>query len=414
MARSGSATLDEVMAGVYAEEGLEIEDILGTPAIIPTGILGLDYILGIGGWPRGRTVELSGLSQSGKTTVAATAAAQAQRMGLPVVYIDYEQSLDEPYLRELGVDVDDRKLFIPYPARSLEAGMAAAHKAAGTGKVGLIIHDSVAAMSPQKNVDESGDDRTMAMNRARILGGHLAPLNSILARTGTCAIYINHLRDVIETGPSRPGLPQRKTTPGGSALKFYASIRCEFAVVKTFKHDRYDALTGMMVTEPHAVFSRVRVTKNKLAAPYREACLYLRFGQGFNNTHTAMTVLVAHGIVKQSGAYYYFPTDLYHAQMKSGTKGDSLQGLQSVMDLAEFDPEWASRLELAARNQLALVSGSEVVEAVEAVDEIAPAVPVSSNGTSVARDTVEPPAEPVGQSQEAVPDRRVRFIDETP
>lgn len=401
-------SIDEVMAEAYAAEGLAVEDILGVPDVVSSGNLALDYCLGIGGFPRGRSVELAGLSQSGKTTCAAMAAAQAQRQGLPVVYLDFEQSLDEPYLQALGVDTEDRKLFIPYPPSSLEQGMEAAHKAASTGSVGLIIFDSVAAMTPRSAVEDYNDSRTMAMDRARVLGNTISALNPILARTKTAAIFINHVRDVIETGPVRPGMPKRTTTPGGTSLKFYATIRCEFKVVKTFKHDRWDALTGKTVSEPHAVFSQVKVTKNKCAPPFRTAELYLEFGKGFNNTHAAMTALVGNGVVSQSGSYYYFPDSLYHPQMKSGNnKGPSIQGLQSVLDLAEFDPEWSRTLVGAALSVLDSSRGMEQVVAAEAVDEIgAESTDEESAGEepSVEEPVAAPPAPVLSSGM------RVRFV----
>lgn len=340
----GSLTFDEIVEKAYEEAGLTEEDVLGDKGFIPSGNLALDFILGGQGFPRGRSVELYGLSQSGKTTTAAMIAVQAQRMGQRVFYLDFEQALDEPYLQALGVNTRDRKLFVPFPAGSLEHGAEVATQVARTGEVGLIVFDSVAAMTPRSSAEDDKDSRTLAMERARLLGNLLSKLNPILARTGTCAVFINHIRDVIETGPTRPGMPKRTTTPGGTALKFYSSVRVKFTVVKTLKADRVDPLTGEKISDAHSVLSRAEVTKNKLAAPYQSAELYLELGRGFNNTYSAMQVLVGNKIVKKSGAFYFFPDDLYHPNMSQGAKGPSMQGMQSVLDLAETFPNWSGAL----------------------------------------------------------------------
>lgn len=365
---STATTLDAVMAAAYADEELCLEDILGDKGALPTGSLAMDSILGCGGWPRGRTVELFGESMSGKSTAAIAAAVQAQARGERVVYLDFEQALDEPYMNALGLNTQDRDLFRPYPAASLEQGALLARKVVRSGEVGLVIFDSVAAMTPRKSVEEDSDSRTIAMERARLLGGLCAALNPLLARTGTTAIFVNHVQEVINTGPARPGMPKRYTSPGGSALKFYSSVRCQFKVIQTLKHKRQDLLTGTRIEEPHAALVEVVVKKNKLAPPFRSATLYLEFGKGFVDSYVAMTALVGNGIVRKVSSFYYFPEDLYHPQMKSGDKGVQMQGLQSVLDLAEMDPVWRQRLLERARRLLAGAQEAPVV--VEAVPEV--------------------------------------------
>jgi RecA/RadA recombinase len=265
-------------------------------------------------------------------------------MGLPVLYLDFEQALDKPYMNQLGVNTEDRSLFHPYPAASLQQGMAVASKAARTGDIGCIIFDSVPAMTLQKLLEEDGESRTSAMERARILSNELGKLNPILARTRTAAIFINHERDVIDMAPARPGMPKRTTTPGGTALKYYSSQRVAFKLIKTFKGERIDPLTGEKINEAHSMMSQATVTKNKLAPPMQVAALYLVLGRGFNEAHAAMGVLVASKVVKKTSSFYYFPEDLYHPQMKTGDKGAQLQGLQSILDLADFDLEWGRKL----------------------------------------------------------------------
>ena len=287
------------------------------------------------------------------TTTAAQCAASCMRdLKLPVLYVDFEQALDKPYLRSLGVDVDNRALFKPYPAASLEQGMSVASQAIRTGQLGLAIFDSVAAMAPRKLVDEDGESRTTAMERARLLQNELSKMISFLAKTGTAAIFINHERDVIETSPVRPGMPKRTTTPGGSGLKFYSSQRVQFKIVQQFKGERVDPLSGEKIKETHSVMSQATVTKNKVGKPMQVAQLYLVLGQGFSNAHAAMRVLEAAKVVRKSGAFFYFPEDLYHPQMKSGDKGAQLQGLATVLALADFDLEWAEKLAARARREL--------------------------------------------------------------
>ncbi len=345
------ATLDDILKGAYEEEGLTYEDVISDKGFIPTGNLALDFVLG-GGIARGRVTELYGLSQSGKTTTASQVAAACMRMGLPVLYVDFEQALDKPYLRSLGVDVDNRELFMPYPAASLEQGMQVASKAIRTGQLGLAIFDSVAAMTPRKLVEEDGESRTTAMERARLLQNELSKIISHLAKTGTAAVFINHERDVIETSPVRPGMPKRTTTPGGSALKYYSSQRVQFKIFKQFKGERVDPLSGETVTETHSVMVQATVTKNKVAKPMQIAQLYLVLGQGFSDAHAAMRVLEAAKIIRKAGAFWYFPDDLYHPQMRSTEKGPQLKGLGTVLDLADFDLEWGAKLSDRAREVL--------------------------------------------------------------
>lgn len=345
-----TATLDDILAKAYEEEGLTAEDVISSKGFISTNNLALDFILG-GGIARGRISEFYGLSQAGKTTAAAQACAWAMAQGEHVLYVDFEQALDVEYLRALGVDVHN-PLFHPYPAASLEQGMSTASQAIRTGQISVAVFDSVAAMTPRKIVEEDSESRTTAMERARLLGNELSKLNPICARTGTAAIFINHERDVIETGPTRPGMPKRTTTPGGSALKYYASQRIQFRVEKQFKGERVDPLTGEKINETHSVISRATVTKNKLTKPMQFATLYLVLGKGFSDAHAAMQVLLASKVIKKSGAFFYFPEDLYHPQMASGAKGPQIQGLQAVLMLADMDPEWGAKLSARARQQL--------------------------------------------------------------
>lgn len=349
---AAAATLDDILKAAYEEEGLTLEDIVAHKGFISTNNLALDFVLG-GGIPRGRITELYGLSQSGKTTVSSQVAAQAISNKEHVLYVDFEQALDTTYLGTLGVDVHS-PYFHPYPAASLEQGMHTASQAIRTGDVGLAIFDSVAAMTPRKIVEEDSESRTTAMERARLLGNELSKLNPICARTGAAAVFINHERDVIDMTPARPGMPKRTTTPGGSALKYYASQRVQFKIIKTFKGERVDPLSGEKINETHSVLSQATVTKNKLTRPMQVAQLYLVLGEGFSDGYSAMKVLEANKVVKKAGAFYYFPDDLYHPQMKTGDKGPSMQGLVNILALADFDKEWGVKLSDHARSILSM------------------------------------------------------------
>lgn len=357
MSTAVSSELDKILKSAFEEAGFSEEDVFADKGFISTGNLAFDYILGGQGLPRGRSIELYGNSQSGKTTCACTAAVEAQKNGLLVVYFDYEQALDKPYLESMGVNIHDRSLFRAFPAGSLEHGCDVAVQLARTGRVGLMIFDSVPAMVPRSSAEEDKDSRTLAMERARLLGNFLSKLNPILARTGTTAIFINHIRDVIETGPVRPGMPKRTTTPGGTALKFYSSVRVKFAITKNFKSERKDPLTGETVNVPHSVLTRVEVTKNKVAAPYQSAELYLELGTGFSQGYSAVQALLGNGVIKKTGAFFYFPDDLYHPSMTQSPKGNSIQGLQNILHLAS-DPEWCKKLTTRA---VASLPGSRAV-----------------------------------------------------
>lgn len=343
MTTAVDAELDKIFANAFKDAGFSESDVWSDKGYISTGNLAFDYILGGQGLPCGRSAEFYGNSQSGKTTAACEAAVQAQKLGKLVVYFDYEQALDKPYLEAMGVNIHDRSLFRAFPPGSLEHGCDVAVQLARTGRVGLMIFDSVPAMVPRSSAEEDKDSRTLAMERARLLGNFLSKLNPILARTGTTAIFINHIRDVIETGPTRPGMPKRTTTPGGSALKFYTSIRVKFAVISNFKSEKIDPLTGEIIKVPHSVLTRVEVTKNKVAAPYQSASLYLELGTGFSQGYSAIQALLGNKVVKKNGAFFYFPEDLYHPSMTQSPKGASIQGLQNILDLAS-DPEWCDRL----------------------------------------------------------------------
>lgn len=362
---SKDLSLDDILAKAYADQGLTRSDIITHKGYISTGNLALDFVLG-GGVARGRTSEFYGLSQSGKSTTAIQTCARAMEMGGHVLYVDFEQALDAAYMLALGVDIRSPR-FHPVPAPSLEDGMFAASEAIRTGQVSLAVFDSVPAMTPRKIVEENSESRTTAMERARLLSNELAKLNPICAQTGCAAVFINHERDVIETSPSRPGLPKRTTTLGGSALKFYASQRVQFKSVQQFKGKRTDPLSGADVEEVHSVLVRATVTKNKLTKPMQKAELYLVFGSGFSNAHAAMKVLEAAKVVRKKGSsFYVFPPSIAEpGSMREVDGGYQVQGLGTILDMAVALPDWGDKLVAAAQSHLNLSTESLASKRIE-------------------------------------------------
>lgn len=336
--------VDKIFSDAYKTLGVDEDSVFDDKGYISTGSVALDYHLGGYGIPCGRTAEFYGPSQSGKTTAAISAGVQVQRKGGLVVYLDYEQALDLPYMHAMGLNTDDHSLFRAFPAASLEDGMELSTRVARTGLAKLIIHDSVPAMTPRSTADGNDEaSRMLAAERARLLGVYLGRLNPILAQSGTALLLINHIMDVINTGFAPPGAP-KTTTPGGKGIKYYSSTRVKFQISKTVKSDKYDHITGEMIPTPYAVLTRAEVTKSKTSVPGGKADIYLELGKGFDNAYSALSILVAAKMVTKAGAFYTFPEDLYHPQMMSavGDKG-KLQGLNAVLALAEHDPEWGGR-----------------------------------------------------------------------
>lgn len=342
-----SKSLEQVLADVRKKSGLSIGPMVVVDKVdaLSTGNLAIDYITGVGGMPRGRSIELYGLSGSGKTTCAITCAALAQQQGLKILYLDYEQSLDEVYASALKLDTEDGSFFLAQPD-TLEQGAEGAIAAVATGDIGLVVFDSVAGMLPASAIEGTLDNRMAAAERGRLMGRLLTRLNPILARTNTCAIFINHLMEVIETGPTRPGMAKRTTTPGGKALKFYSSMRIEFTQVGQVKANRLDPLTGEEVSEQVATKTKVKVTKSKVSTPYRSCVALARVGTGFDNTWSALQVLTGNNVVKTSTGYHYFPADLAvpDSMSEHATKGPYVHGESAVLALAKHNPEFRAKL----------------------------------------------------------------------
>lgn len=325
---------------------------------ITTGNIAIDHILGVGGLPLGRNIELFGDPSSGKSTVALQAAAALQqkiiREGLDeyIVYYDYENTVDTNYGVSLGLKCKSLeedpenyhkswKLFQP---NTLEQGTNHARKLIETGRVRLIIWDSVAEMTPASFFDDETGKATMAV-RARLMSQFLQQTSAPL-RTHKCSqIFLNHSMVDIQTGGYRPASAGvKKTTPGGKALKFHASVRVEFSQIKSTKTKQFNPITNTHEEVTSSTDVKVKVVKNKVADPFRECTVRVRYGKGFDNFWTAMQILQAHkSLPSQQGGYYYFEKlpHLVHDDMDTSQTGRrGIRGEANLMEFADSHPEW--------------------------------------------------------------------------
>lgn len=324
---------------------------------LTTGNLAIDHLTGIGGLPIGRVTELYGNPGAGKTTTALQTAAELQRRIIAenldeyILYLDYEHAMDEDYATGLGIDLDHRS-FIAAQPHWMEQGVEIATKLINTGKVRLSIWDSVAEMTPRDTLEAEFNQRTGAMNRARLMKELLQRITPLAAEKRCAVVFLNHLMESVEMG-GRPGMPPAETTPGGKSLKFYSSLRMSYKQIGQVKAKAVDALSATTTDQVVAVNTKVKITKNKVGKPFGETVIRVRLGRGFDNAWSALQVLLAYKQVRKDGAWYRFEPALEHPAMAvpaSTTKGGrpSIQGEYAVLKFADEHPDWAEALVKAA------------------------------------------------------------------
>lgn len=282
--------------------------------VIPSGSVSLNLALGVGGYPRGRVIEIYGPESSGKTTLAIHAIAEVQKMGGIAAIIDAEHAFDRFYAEKLGVNIEE--LLISQPDNG-EQALEIADQLIRSSAVDLIVIDSVAALTPKAEIEGEMGDNKVGL-QARLMSQALRKLTSNISKTNTCCIFINQLREKIGVMFGNP-----ETTTGGNALKFYASIRLDIRKISQLKNG--DEVVGSQ--------TRVRVVKNKVAPPFRKAEFDIMYGEGISRTGEIVDMGVEFGIIKKSGSWFSY------GDTKLG------QGREAVKDLLKDNIELAEEVE---------------------------------------------------------------------
>ncbi len=307
--------------------------------VIPTGSIALDIALGIGGLPRGRIVEIYGPESSGKTTLALHAIASAQASGGIAAFVDAEHAFDPEYAKRLGVDIDN--LLVSQPDTG-EQALEIADMLIRSGALDLIVIDSVAALVPRAEIEGEMGDSHVGL-QARLMSQALRKITGALSNNNTTAIFINQLREKIGVMFGSP-----ETTTGGKALKFYASVRLDIRRIETLKDG----------TDPVGNRTRVKVVKNKVAPPFKQAEFDIMYGEGISREGGILDMAVEHGLVRKAGAWYTY-------------EGDQLgQGKENARQYLKDNPGLTNDLEKMLKDKLIMTPGKADLQVVpEPIDE---------------------------------------------
>ncbi|WP_304287608.1 recombinase RecA [Porphyromonas uenonis] len=301
------------------------DDAVEDVSVIPSGSLTLDIALGVGGYPRGRIIEIFGPESSGKTTLAIHAIAEAQKLGGIAAIIDAEHAFDPTYAQALGVDIS--RLWISQPDDG-EQALDIAEQLIRSSAVDILVVDSVAALTPKAEIEGEMGDTQVGLH-ARLMSRAMRKITAAVSRSKTCCIFINQLRMKISNGYSPTG-PSEVTT-GGNALKFYSSVRLDIRAYKQIK--KGDDVVGKVTS--------VRVVKNKVAPPFRRAEFDILFGQGINRVGEIIDAATDMGILKKSGSWFSY-------------QGNNIgQGRDAVKELLDDNPELADEVAQQVMDQLA-------------------------------------------------------------
>ncbi|GMO49555.1 MAG: recombinase RecA [Treponemataceae bacterium] len=346
--------------------------------VIPSGSILLDEALGIGGYPRGRIIEMFGPESSGKTTLALHAIAEAQRLGGIAAFIDAEHALDPVYARNLGVNIDE--LWVSQPDTG-EQALEIAESLVRSGAVDIIVVDSVAALTPQAEIEGDMGDSHMGL-QARLMSQALRKLTAIIGKSNSILVFINQIRMKIGVFFGNP-----ETTTGGNALKFYSSVRLEIRRIESIDVKGSEDSVGNRV--------KVKVVKNKVAPPFKKVELDIYFGKGVSATASLLDAAVKYGFIDKKGAWYTTETE------KVG------QGKENAIAFLEQNPDFAKDTEKKLRDKL---FPGQVIERKESEFKALPkTIEKKSSGAKAAESKAASaaPKAAVAVSEDAIPDDKL-------
>ncbi|MBO4695216.1 MAG: recombinase RecA [Clostridia bacterium] len=286
--------------------------------VIPTGCLPLDMALGVGGVPRGRIIEIYGPESSGKTTLALSCIAEAQKLGGIAAFIDAEHALDPVYAQQLGINIED--LYLSQPD-SGEQALDIVEKLVRSGAIDIIVVDSVAALTPQAEIDGEMSDALVG-TQARLMSKAMRVITGIISKANCCVIFINQLRDKVGVMYGNP-----ETTTGGKALKFYATIRMDIRKGEAIKDG--SEVIGNKV--------KVKIVKNKVAPPFKAASFDILYGQGISKLGSLVDMAVACGVIQKSGSWFSYNEERV------------AQGREKTIEWLKNNPELVDEIEKAVR-----------------------------------------------------------------